>query len=137
MSVTHEVTNQVPPLVGHDPIAGDAALAEACVRHADAATLDSLADLGRLAGSEQAQEWGRVANENPPKLRTHDRYGHRVDEVEFHPALARPHAHGGRARPGRRAVAAAVREPRTRTSAGPSATSAGRRSRWATPARRP
>ena len=40
---------------------------------------------GRLAGSEQAQEWGRVANENPPKLRTHDRYGHRVDEVEFHP----------------------------------------------------
>ncbi len=86
MSVTHEVTNQVPPLVGHDPIAGDAALAEACVRHADAATLDSLRDLGRLAGSEQAQEWGRVANENPPKLRTHDRYGHRIDEVEFHPA---------------------------------------------------
>ena len=85
MSSTHEVTNQVPLLAGHDPIAGDTALAEACVRHADAATLASLADLGRLAGSEQAQEWGRVANENPPKLRTHDRYGHRVDEVEFHP----------------------------------------------------
>ena len=85
MSATHEVTNQVPPLSGHDPIAGDTVLAEACLRHADAATLDSLADLGRLAGSEQAQEWGRVANENPPKLRTHDRYGHRVDEVEFHP----------------------------------------------------
>ena len=65
MSTTHEVTNQVPPLAGHDPIAGDAALAEACVRHADAGTLASLADLGRLAGSEQAQEWGRVANENP------------------------------------------------------------------------
>ena len=86
MSATHTVTNQVPPLIGHDPIAGDAALAEACVRHADAATLVSLADLGRLAGSEQAQEWGRLANENPPRLRTHDRYGHRVDEVEFHPA---------------------------------------------------
>jgi putative acyl-CoA dehydrogenase len=85
MSATHEVANQVPPLVGHDPIAGDAALAEACVRHADEATLASLADLGRLAGSEQAQEWGRVANENPPTLRTHDRYGHRIDEVEFHP----------------------------------------------------
>jgi putative acyl-CoA dehydrogenase len=85
MSSTHEVTNQVPPLAGHDPIAGDTALAEACLRHADAATLASLADLGRVAGSEQAQEWGRVANENPPKLRTHDRYGHRVDEVEFHP----------------------------------------------------
>src|SRR5687768_8412519 len=86
MSATHEVTNQVPPLVGHDPIAGDAALAETCLRHADAATLESLADLGRLAGSEQAQEWGRLANENPPKLRTHDRYGHRIDEVEFHPS---------------------------------------------------
>jgi putative acyl-CoA dehydrogenase len=85
MSATHEVTNQVPPLVGHDPIAGDAALAEACLRHADAATLESLAGLGRVAGSEQAQEWGRVANENPPRLRTHDRYGHRIDEVEFHP----------------------------------------------------
>src|SRR3954454_3128587 len=86
MSATHEVTNQVPPLAGHDPIAGDTALAEACVRHADRATLDSLADLGRLAGSEQAQEWGRLADENPPRLRTHDRYGNRLDEVEFHPA---------------------------------------------------
>ncbi len=86
MPATHQVTNQVPPLAGHDPIAGDAALAEACVRHADRATLDSLAELGRLAGSEQAQEWGRLANENPPRLRTHDRYGHRIDEVEFHPA---------------------------------------------------
>ncbi|MCU1668612.1 MAG: aidB [Blastococcus sp.] len=85
MSATHEVANQVPPLIGYDPIAGDAALAEACTRHADTATLDSLAALGALAGSEQAQEWGRVANENPPKLRTHDRFGHRVDEVEFHP----------------------------------------------------
>jgi len=86
MSATHEVTNQAPPLAGHDPIAGDTALAEACERHADAATLADLADLGRLAGSEQAQEWGRLANENPPTLRTHDRFGHRVDEVEFHPA---------------------------------------------------
>jgi putative acyl-CoA dehydrogenase len=85
MSPTHEVTNQVPALIGHDPIAGDVALAEACIRHADEATLDSLGELGRLAGSEQAQEWGRVANENPPTLRTHDRYGHRIDEVEFHP----------------------------------------------------
>ncbi len=86
MAATHEVTNQVPPLVGHDPVAGDAALREACLRHAGADTLASLRDLGRLAGSEQAQEWGRLANENPPRLRTHDRYGHRVDEVEFHPA---------------------------------------------------
>ncbi|TYP86512.1 acyl-CoA dehydrogenase family protein [Blastococcus xanthinilyticus] len=101
MTATHEVTNQVPPLTGHDPIAGDAALSEACLRHADAATLGSLAGLGRLAGSEQAREWGRLANENPPKLRTHDRYGHRIDEVEFHPAwhelmrVAMEHGLGG------------------------------------------
>src|SRR3954465_470944 len=86
MSATHEVTNQVPPLTGHDPIAGDAVLSEACRRHADERALASLAELGRLAGSEPAQEWGRLANENPPRLRTHDRYGHRIDEVEFHPA---------------------------------------------------
>ena len=86
MPATHEVTNRVPPLVDHDPIAGDTALAEACLRHAVAHTLASLADLGRLAGGAQAQEWGRLANENPPRLRTHDRYGHRIDEVEFHPA---------------------------------------------------
>ncbi|MFP5370250.1 MAG: acyl-CoA dehydrogenase family protein, partial [Actinomycetes bacterium] len=86
MPATHEVLNQPPPLAGHDPIAGDTALAEACLRHADRATLDSLAGLGRLAGSAQAQEWGRLANENPPRLRSHDRYGHRIDEVEFHPA---------------------------------------------------
>ena len=42
--------------------------------------------LGILAGSEQAMEWGRLANEHPPVLRTHDRYGRRIDEVEFHPA---------------------------------------------------
>jgi putative acyl-CoA dehydrogenase len=86
MSATHEVTNQAPPLVGHDPIAGDVALRESLTRYAGDDALASLADLGRLAGSERAQEWGRLANENPPKLRTHDRYGHRVDEVEFHPA---------------------------------------------------
>jgi putative acyl-CoA dehydrogenase len=83
---THNVTNQVPPLAGSDPIAGDVALAEACVRHADEATLASLADLGALAGSEQAREWGRLADENRPVLQTHDRYGNRIDEVEFHPA---------------------------------------------------
>ncbi len=86
VSATHEVTNQVPPLTGYDPVAEDAALAEACVRHADEATLASLHDLGRLAGSEQAREWGRLADEHRPVLRTHDRYGHRIDEVEFHPA---------------------------------------------------
>ncbi|MBM7441118.1 acyl-CoA dehydrogenase family protein [Streptomyces sp. HB132] len=90
---THTVTNQVPPLVGYDVFAGDRALTEAVERHLAPAIIDEareeLGTLGRSAGSLQAQEWGAQANENPPKLRTHDRYGHRIDEVEFHPAWHR------------------------------------------------
>ena len=41
-----------------------------------------------MAGGE-LMELGYTANENPPKLRTYDRYGHRIDEVEFHPAYHR------------------------------------------------
>ncbi|MFJ4282243.1 acyl-CoA dehydrogenase family protein [Streptomyces massasporeus] len=90
---THTVTNQVPPLVGYDVFSADRALAEAVGRHADPdlreELLGELAALGRTSGSAQVQEWGRLANENPPRLLTHDRYGHRVDEVEFHPSWHR------------------------------------------------
>jgi putative acyl-CoA dehydrogenase len=83
---THVVTNQAPPLVGHDVFRADAALVEAVQRYAGAEPLDGLSALGRRAGSEQAQRWGAEANANPPVLRTHDRFGHRVDEVDFHPS---------------------------------------------------
>ncbi|MEV7672780.1 acyl-CoA dehydrogenase family protein [Streptomyces sp. NPDC088752] len=90
---THTVTNQPPLLVGYDVFTGDRALAEAVGRHLAPELLDeareSLALLGRATGSEQVREWGEQANENPPRLRTHDRYGHRVDEVRFHPAWHR------------------------------------------------
>ncbi|WHT16018.1 isovaleryl-CoA dehydrogenase [Crossiella sp. CA-258035] len=82
---THEVTNQVPPLLDHD-VAADPALVEALHREGAGWAEPELHELGRLAGSGQAQEWGRQANDHPPVLRTHDRYGHRIDEVEFHPA---------------------------------------------------
>ncbi|MEV6625342.1 acyl-CoA dehydrogenase family protein [Amycolatopsis sp. NPDC051106] len=84
MPATHEVTNQVPPLQGHD-VADDPTLLAGLERAGAGWASDELHELGRLAGSEQAQEWGRVVNENEPVLRTHDRYGHRIDEVEFHP----------------------------------------------------
>ena len=85
MPPTHEVFNQPPVLTGYD-VAGDPALLEG-LRRQDAAWAEpALHDLGRRAGSGQAQEWGRLANEHPPVLRTHDRFGHRIDEVEFHPA---------------------------------------------------
>jgi putative acyl-CoA dehydrogenase len=83
---THEVTNQPPPLFGHDVLATDAALVEAVQLYGGAGALESLTPLGLLAGTEQAQRWGVEANAHPPTLRTHDRYGHRVDEVDFHPS---------------------------------------------------
>jgi putative acyl-CoA dehydrogenase len=84
MPATHEVTNQVPPLAGHD-VADDPALLAGLERAGAGWAAGELHELGRLAGSERAQEWGRLVNENEPVLRTHDRYGHRIDEVEFHP----------------------------------------------------
>ncbi|MEG8278789.1 acyl-CoA dehydrogenase family protein [Streptomyces sp. AHA2] len=90
---THTVTNQVPPLVGYDVFTADRALAAAVERHVEPGSreevLAELSALGRTSGSAQVQEWGVHANENPPRLRTHDRYGNRVDEVEFHPSWHR------------------------------------------------
>jgi len=84
---THQVTNQPPPLVDHDVYAGDLALVEAVRRHG--AETAALRDLGRLAGTAEAQRWGAEANASPPVLRTHDRYGRRLDEVDFHPSWHR------------------------------------------------
>ncbi|WP_329494820.1 acyl-CoA dehydrogenase family protein [Kitasatospora herbaricolor] len=84
MPPTHEVTNQVPLPYGHDT-ADDPGLIEALHRAGAGWAEAELHQLGVLAGSEQAAEWGRLANEHPPVLRTHDRFGNRIDEVEFHP----------------------------------------------------
>jgi putative acyl-CoA dehydrogenase len=85
MPPTHEVFNQPPALTGYD-VSDDAAMLAALRREGAGWAEEAVRELGRLAGSPQVQEQGRLANENPPKLRTHDRFGHRVDEVEFHPA---------------------------------------------------
>ena len=124
---THEVTNQPPPLVGHDVFGTDRALVEAVERYAgpDAPAAAS-PRWARRAGSEEAQRWGVEANANPPVLRTHDRYGHRVDEVDFHPAWHElmDVAVGA----GLHAAAVGGRR-RRRTSAGRPASWCGRRSR--------
>lgn len=85
MGATHDVTNQPPPLVDRDLFADDVALRDAVKRHGvdDPQTLHAL---GRIAGSADTLEHARLADVNPPVLRTHDRYGHRIDEVEFHPS---------------------------------------------------
>jgi putative acyl-CoA dehydrogenase len=83
--VTHEVQNQVPLLAGHD-VAADPTLLEAVQREgADWATAE-LHELGLLAGRAETQDQARLANEHPPVLRGYDRYGNRIDEIEFHPA---------------------------------------------------
>ncbi|KUN88710.1 acyl-CoA dehydrogenase family protein [Streptomyces griseoruber] len=90
---THTVTNQPPELSGYDVYGADRALVCAVERHLDPALVEEahseLSGLGRAAGSEQLREWAVQADGHPPRLRTHDRFGHRVDEVDFHPAWHR------------------------------------------------
>ena len=101
---THEVLNQPPPLA-LDPFATDAVLRAALSREGAAWARQELEAFSREACGPQAQQWAAQANENPPRLRTHDRYGNRVDELEFHPswhALMRVSvAHGVHGRPWR------------------------------------
>ena len=97
------MTNLPPPLEGYNLFAEDTPLVEAFRREGGAGE-ERLVALGDELGGEPL-EWGRLANEHPPRLRTHDRFGERIDEVEFHPAW---HAlmelgveHGVHARPWR------------------------------------
>jgi putative acyl-CoA dehydrogenase len=79
------VGNQPPPLERYDLYRENAPLVEALRREGGGFAEDRVAALGWELGGEPL-EWGRLANEHPPVLRTHDRYGARLDEVEFHPA---------------------------------------------------
>lgn len=83
---THEVLNQAPPLVEYNLFDSDRALVEAVRREGGGWGEPVIRELGRLVGTAEVQAWGFQANQNPPVLRTHDRYGNRIDEVEFHPA---------------------------------------------------
>ncbi len=85
---THEVFNQPPPLTGRNVFADNTPLVEATEREGATWVLERASELGVLIGEVDGpqEEWGRQANENRPVLHTHDRYGNRLDEVEFHPA---------------------------------------------------
>jgi putative acyl-CoA dehydrogenase len=82
---THEVLNQVPALAGHD-VAADPALLAGLHREGGGWAEAELHELGQLAGAADTAEQARLANVYRPVLRTHDARGHRIDEVEFHPA---------------------------------------------------
>jgi putative acyl-CoA dehydrogenase len=83
---THEVLNQSPPLEDCDLFSTDRPLVEALEREGAGRSAPQVREFGKLVGSREVVQWGFDANRNTPILRTHDRNGRRVDEVEFHPS---------------------------------------------------
>ena len=85
-SETHQVENQPHPLENYNSYLSDVALQDAVQREGGTQFAAELSAFGQLTGSASVIEWGFQANQNKPTFRTHDRYGRRVDEVDFHPA---------------------------------------------------
>ena len=85
---THRVDNQPPPFEPRDLWADDEVLRDAVAREGAASFSGSLGEYARLAGDE-LYRIGFDANRDRPRLKTHDRFGHRIDSVEFHPAYHR------------------------------------------------
>jgi putative acyl-CoA dehydrogenase len=84
-TATHEVLNQAPPLEGRNLFDDHTPLQEALEREGGGWARERVRATGAFWGGEPMR-WGVEANEHPPVLHTHDRFGHRRDEVEFHPA---------------------------------------------------
>ncbi|MEP6505755.1 MAG: acyl-CoA dehydrogenase family protein, partial [Betaproteobacteria bacterium] len=83
---THVVLNQVPPFEDVNLFETNAALRDAVSFNAPGLATDALSALGVQAGSAAMQRHARLANLHAPTLHSHDRFGHRIDEVEFHPS---------------------------------------------------
>ena len=81
--------NVVPAPVDVDVFGADAALVEAVRRHGAEQHAGRLRDLGKLAGAQRSARWAEFVDRYPPQLRTHDPFGRRVDEVEYHPSWHR------------------------------------------------
>ncbi len=114
---THDVSNQPTPLTQLNLFDADPALRAGALRELDAAATATLRELGRWAGSAQAQALARRARRFPPELRTHDSQGHRIDQTEFDPAwhalLAKLRASGLHARAWRTPSSASAHVART------------------------
>lgn len=85
-SRTHDVDNQTPPLVGYNAFTQDQVLVDAMQREGAGWAYDHCAEFGAIVASERVAELTRLAHKHIPELRTHDRFGNRIDFVEFHPA---------------------------------------------------
>ncbi len=83
---THTVFNQPPPFEDVNLFTSDRVLAEALRREGADWAEERARAFGEIVGRRETVAWGFQANEHPPVLRTHDRNGNRIDEVEFHPA---------------------------------------------------
>ena len=83
--MTQDVLNQPPPLTGSNAWRGDPLLIQIAENFSEPVRRD-LDGLGRFVLTHEAQDLARLANSEVPKLRTHDRQGRRIDQVEFHPA---------------------------------------------------
>jgi putative acyl-CoA dehydrogenase len=86
MPSTHEVTNQALPLTGHNLFTGNRAMRDALAFNASGMDTGRLSALGEVLGSAEMQVHARLANQHKPQLHSHDRFGRRIDEVEFHPS---------------------------------------------------
>jgi len=83
---THDVANQPPPFEDVNLFTSDVALQAAVAAAGGGRHAERLSDFGARAGSAEIAAWATQANENRPQLKVFDRYGQRIDEVEFHPA---------------------------------------------------
>ncbi|MFL6677380.1 MAG: DNA alkylation response protein, partial [Burkholderiaceae bacterium] len=86
LGATHVVLNQVPPYEDVNLFETNAALRDAVKFNGPSLATGGLSELGGLAGSADMQRHARLANLHAPVLHAHDRFGHRIDEVEFHPS---------------------------------------------------
>jgi putative acyl-CoA dehydrogenase len=84
---THAVVNQSSPLLDYNAFDADPALCEALDREGGSWGIDRARDFGEVVASAEADEHCRRAQRNVPLLRTHDRFGHRIDRVEYDPSM--------------------------------------------------
>src|SRR3954467_9578546 len=84
---TNEVLNQPPPLESYNAFEADQALREALDREGGAWGVDRVRDFGAACGSAEAREHSRRALRNIPRLLTHDRYGNRIDAIDYDPSF--------------------------------------------------
>jgi putative acyl-CoA dehydrogenase len=84
---THQVVNQPPPLEDYNAFEADVALQEALAREGGEWGIDRVRDFGGICGSAEAREHSRRAQRTPPRLLTHDRYGNRIDAIDYHPSF--------------------------------------------------